>query len=263
MTLHLEEGLDLAEGQVLSVPERDQFVKGAEEIVGIAENFPLIEALACVRHHLGEEVEGVNVLQDVGLLVRDEDHVELVKGLVDKSDVVLLDRGMLGSTVCQLGKRGEESFYARPWHFAELPRQDSLPPAGADRGGEDNLQDQPLAPRSRIRAPQVLVGSVPCWECVFCGWTGDNGFGCLTWPGEVNSRWDVEVSTAPRTTVYVRTPSSVLVIVLFEKYTRFMHHFVFCLTARDVAATVFIVIYHNLNHMLWLARAPLCQHQDL
>lgn len=99
MTLHLEEGLDLAEGQVLPVSKRDKLVKGAEEVVGIAEDLPFIETLACARDHLGKEVQGVNVLEDVGLLVRDEDHVELVKGLVDKSDVVLLDRGMLGSAV--------------------------------------------------------------------------------------------------------------------------------------------------------------------
>lgn len=99
MTFHLEEGLDLAKGQVLPVSERDQLVKGAKEIVGIAEDFPFIKALACTRDHLGKEVQGVDVLEDVGLLVRDEDHVELVKGLVDKSDVVLFDRGMLGSAV--------------------------------------------------------------------------------------------------------------------------------------------------------------------
>jgi hypothetical protein len=76
--LHLQEGLDLTDGQVLPVTQGDQLVKGAKKFVGISHNLALVEALAGARDNLGKEVEGVNVLQDVGLAVRDEDHVELV-----------------------------------------------------------------------------------------------------------------------------------------------------------------------------------------
>lgn len=40
-------------------------------------------------------MERVDVLQDVGLAVGDENHVQLVQGLVDEANVVLLDGGML------------------------------------------------------------------------------------------------------------------------------------------------------------------------
>lgn len=140
MTLHLQERLDLADGQVLSVSQSDQLVKGAKQLVGILENLPLFQALARAGHNLGEEVERVDVLEDVGLAVGDEDHVELVEGLVDETDIVLLDGGVLRAAVGQLGERGEEGFDARPGHLAELSREDSFAPAGADRCGEDNLE---------------------------------------------------------------------------------------------------------------------------
>lgn len=78
-------------------------------------------------------------MEDVGLAVRDEDHVELIEGLVDESDVVLLDRRVLGPAVCELREGGEKGLDARPGHLAELSRKDSFAPAGANRCCEDNL----------------------------------------------------------------------------------------------------------------------------
>lgn len=78
-------------------------------------------------------------MEDVGLAVGDEDHVELIEGLVDESDVVLLDRRMLGPAVRELREGGEKGLDARPGHLAELSRKDSFAPAGADRCCEDNL----------------------------------------------------------------------------------------------------------------------------
>lgn len=132
VTLHLEEGLDLANGQVLPVAQSNQLVKGAKEFVGILENLPLVQALASAGHNLCEKVQGVDILKDVGLTVRDENHVELVEGLVDESNIVLLNGRVLGTTVGKLWERGEQSFYPRPGHLAELPRQDSLAAASAD-----------------------------------------------------------------------------------------------------------------------------------
>lgn len=139
MALHLQEGLDLADGQVLPVSQGDQLVESAEQLIGILDDLPFVQALARAGDNLGEEMERIDVLEDVGLAVGDEDHVELVQGLVDKTDVVLLNCGMLRTAVGQLGERGEESFDARPGHLAELSREDSFAPAGADRCGEDNL----------------------------------------------------------------------------------------------------------------------------
>jgi len=139
VAVHLEEGLDLANGEVLSVSQGNQLVEGAEQFVGILQYLALVQALACTRDHLGEEMQGVDVLENVGLPVGNEDHVELVQGLVHKADVILLDRGMLGTAVGQLRERCQQCFYPGPWHLAELPREDGLAASGADRGSEDNL----------------------------------------------------------------------------------------------------------------------------
>lgn len=42
MTLHLQEGLDLANSQVFPVAKSDQLVKGAEQLVCVPENLTLV-----------------------------------------------------------------------------------------------------------------------------------------------------------------------------------------------------------------------------
>lgn len=65
------------------------------------------------------------------MAVCDQNHVELVKGLVDVADVVLLDGGMLGPGVGKLGEGGQKGFDARALHLAELAREDGLAAARA------------------------------------------------------------------------------------------------------------------------------------
>lgn len=141
MTLHLQERLDLADCQVFPVTKCDQLIEGAEQLVGILEDFPLVQALARGGNNLGKEMKRVNVLEDVGLAIGDEDHVQLIQRLVDKADVVLFDGRMLRATVCKLGEGGKEGFDARPGHLAELSRKDSFASTGADRCCEDDLED--------------------------------------------------------------------------------------------------------------------------
>jgi len=62
--------------------------------------FPLVQTPASAADDLGEEVEGVDILEDVGLAVGDEDHVQLVQRLVYEADIVLLDGGMLRAGIC-------------------------------------------------------------------------------------------------------------------------------------------------------------------
>ena len=135
VTLHLEECLDLADGEILSVAERDELIKSAQKLIGIPQYFPLVQALAYTGHDLGEQVEGVDVLEDVRLPVGDEHHVEFVEGLVDIAHIVLLDGRMLGPGVCKLWKRSQKSFDSRAGNLSELSRQDGFPPSGAYRGG--------------------------------------------------------------------------------------------------------------------------------
>lgn len=65
MALHLQEGLYLREGEVLSVTQRHQLVVCAQQFEGIAENFSLIQALADACGDLGKEVQTVDVLENV------------------------------------------------------------------------------------------------------------------------------------------------------------------------------------------------------
>lgn len=62
MTLHLQESLDLGQGEVLAVSQSHQFIECTQEFEGIAENLSLVEALANASGDLRKEVETVNVL---------------------------------------------------------------------------------------------------------------------------------------------------------------------------------------------------------
>ena len=132
MTLHLQECLDLADCKIFPIPLGDQLVKGAEKFVGILKNLPLIQCLACAGDDLCEKVERVDVLEDVGLSVGDENHVQFVERLVNKADIILLYGCMLSSSVCQLRERRQEGLNSRPLHLSELPGHDCFTPAGAD-----------------------------------------------------------------------------------------------------------------------------------
>lgn len=141
MTLHLEEGLDLADGQVLAVSKRHQLIEGAEKLVGILQNLSLVEALACAGHNLSEQVQGIDVLEDIGLTVGNEYHVKLVQRLIDEAHIVLFDGRVLGTAVGELREGREEGFNAGSWHLPELAGEDSFPAAGANRSCEDDLEE--------------------------------------------------------------------------------------------------------------------------
>jgi hypothetical protein len=161
--LHVKEGLDLAHGQVLAVAESNDLVKGRQQLKRVLEDLALVERLAYRRDNLGEEVQRVDVLQNVGLQVGDEDHVQLVEGLVDVADVVLLAGCMLSPAVGELGERGKESFDARALHLTELAREDRLSAASAYRGCEDHLAQRQRAVGSRAfsgRGSGTILGNV-------------------------------------------------------------------------------------------------------
>lgn len=107
MTLHVQEGLDLAQCKVLAVSQSDQLVKGTEQLECVAQDLPLVQAPAYARDNLSEKVKGVDVLEDVRLAVGDQDHVQLVQWLVDEADVVLLDSRMLRAGVRKFRERRE------------------------------------------------------------------------------------------------------------------------------------------------------------
>lgn len=132
MTLHFQECLDLADCKVLPISQSDDLVKGAEKLVCILQDLSFIQRLACACDNLCEEVEGINVLEDVGLTVGDEDHVEFVERLVHKTDIILFDSRMLSSGVCKLRKGCKQSFNSRTLHLTKLSGKNGFTAPRAD-----------------------------------------------------------------------------------------------------------------------------------
>ena len=104
MAFHFKKGLDLAQGQVLPVAQSNKLIEGAEQLVGISKNLSLIQAFADARYNLGKKVQRVDILQDVGLPIRDENHVEFVEWLIDIANVILLHGCMLCARIRELWK---------------------------------------------------------------------------------------------------------------------------------------------------------------
>lgn len=84
-------------------------------------------------------METVDVLENVRLTVGDQHDIQLVQWLVHEAHVVLLDSGMLGSGVRQLGEGGEKGFNSGPRDLSELAREDRFTSAGAYRCCENDL----------------------------------------------------------------------------------------------------------------------------
>lgn len=84
-------------------------------------------------------METVDVLENVRLTVGDQHNIQLVQRLVHEAHVVLLDGGMLGSGVCELGEGGEKGFNSGPRDLPELAREDRFTSAGAYRRCENDL----------------------------------------------------------------------------------------------------------------------------
>jgi hypothetical protein len=54
----------------------------------------------------------VDVLEDVGLAVGDENHVELVERLINEAHIILLNSRMLSSSICQLWESCKQGFHS-------------------------------------------------------------------------------------------------------------------------------------------------------
>lgn len=77
-------------------------------------------------------MQTVDILQDVGLPIRDEKKEKFVQGLVDVSHIVRLDRCMLSGGVGQFGKRGKKAFNSRAGYGAKVSGEDSFAAASAN-----------------------------------------------------------------------------------------------------------------------------------
>lgn len=95
MGLHIKERFDLADGEVFPISQGHQLIECAQQLICISKNLSLVQTLTDAANNLGEEVKGIDILQDVGLSVGDKNHVQLVQGLVYKAYVVLFHGGVL------------------------------------------------------------------------------------------------------------------------------------------------------------------------
>lgn len=142
VTLHLKECLYLCQREVFSVSQGDDLVESAEQLEGIAQDFPFVQTPANAGDDLGKEVQAIDVLKNVGLLVCDQDNVELVQRLINESHVVLLDSSMLGAGICQFWERCEQCLDPRTRDLTELARENGFPAARTYRSGEDDLESE-------------------------------------------------------------------------------------------------------------------------
>ena len=63
VALHFQECFDLADGEIFPVPESNDLVKGAQQFVGILQDFSFVQTtLADTVDNLNEEVQGVDIL---------------------------------------------------------------------------------------------------------------------------------------------------------------------------------------------------------
>jgi hypothetical protein len=53
---HVQEGFDLAQGEVLAVAKSNQLIKGAQKLKGIAQNLAFVQTSADACDNLSEEV---------------------------------------------------------------------------------------------------------------------------------------------------------------------------------------------------------------
>ncbi len=216
MRLHLEDVLDLHQVGVLAVAHGDDLVERAEQLEAEPQHLALVhlpapsraqsiaagastDAVAAIAvlprggdgggggggpaevgDEACEEVERLDVLEDVAVLVGDEDHVQVLQGLVDVADVLRLDRRVLAARADQLGEGGEEHLDARARHVAELPRDDGCVHTQRDREGGQSvgwrLRWRADGSRGDSRLPprvQMDAASTTCHTKG--GWEGDSG----------------------------------------------------------------------------------------
>jgi len=96
MTLHLQNTPHLHEIDLFPIPHTDDLIKRSKQLKTLFLNFTLISCTTHIRNDACEEVEGIDILEDVGGFVSDEEDVEVFEGLIDITDLSGFDGCMLG-----------------------------------------------------------------------------------------------------------------------------------------------------------------------
>ncbi len=103
LRIHLNKSPNLSKIDALAVAQRDNLVKRENQLKRVVQDVRLLDRATVLGYDAGKEAQGLEVLENVGRLGRDEEHVELLQRLVDVADGLGLDeRVLLG----RLGRRG-------------------------------------------------------------------------------------------------------------------------------------------------------------
>lgn len=129
VTLHLENAADLREVDILAPAERDDLVPCAEDLKVDADDVELADSAAAAAAaelggDAGDEREGREVEEDVGLGVCDEEDVEVLERGVDEADAARLDDGVLRGRRDEAREAREQRLEAWPRKADKLPREE-------------------------------------------------------------------------------------------------------------------------------------------
>lgn len=129
MRLHLEDAADLLQVDVLAPPEADDLVPRRENLKVDAHDIEFADGSAASSAaefggDAGDEREGREVEEDVGLGVGDEEDVEVLERGVDEADARSFDDRVLARRADETREGRQERLEAWPGQADKLPREE-------------------------------------------------------------------------------------------------------------------------------------------
>jgi len=146
--LHLEDAPHLLEVDVLPPSQTDDLVPRGEDLEVDAHNIELVDGSTASSRcefccDAGDEGEGGEVEEDVGLGGGEEEDVKVFKRGVDEADTGRLDDGVFGGGRDEAGEGGEEGLEARSGKTHELAGKERCPTVTRRDGGNKGQQRGP------------------------------------------------------------------------------------------------------------------------
>mmetsp|Transcript_40248 Transcript_40248/g.104177 ORF Transcript_40248/g.104177 Transcript_40248/m.104177 type:complete len:594 (-) Transcript_40248:31-1812(-) len=172
VALHVGVLLHLRRRDVLLEAVADDLVEGKEQLKRRARDRLLLQRLHVHRHHLGQQPQRLQVLQDVALLVRHQQQVQPLQRVVHISHSVGLHKGVLLPGAHQFGECREQALDADAAHVHKLAGHQRFAGLCDQRGCEDHHCDG--------RSSSGLA------------WRGENGLSASWSPGLARDEQDVE-----------------------------------------------------------------------
>jgi hypothetical protein len=163
VTFHFENTPHLYKIHLFPITHAYDLIKCAKELKALLLDFALISGAAHIRHNTREQMEGVNILENVGSLVGDEKDIEVFEWLVDIADLSSFDGGVLRVCGNEFGEGGEERFDVGTRHGVKLAREHRCRGVLRDRRrrvGKVHLPFPPFVHIDAARTTCALLSSV-------------------------------------------------------------------------------------------------------